>query len=173
MTRRTIFKRAGSAHAARLLQSVFACEYVAPSSLVTIVSPWISDMPLLDNRAGGFQGLQPDWPAVHVPLSGVLIGLAERGVEVRVLTRPRDSTPMLDKLRALAEARSAPLFVRTGELTLHAKGIAGDHYRILGSMNLTTSGVMFNDEQLEYSSDPEDVAEARRNFDELWRAATQ
>lgn len=171
MSRRTIFKRAGSAQATRLLQSLFASEFVAPSVRLTLVSPWISDMPVLDNRAGGFHGLDPEWPAARLSLSAVLVSLAERGTAVRVLTRPDDNDAMIDKLRSLADSRSAPLEVRVGDITLHAKGLAGDHFRLLGSMNFTTSGVLFNDEQIEYSADRSDIAEARRNFDALWEDA--
>ena len=40
-----------------LLAAMFAAEMVRPSACVWVVSPWISDVGLLDNAAGDFPAL--------------------------------------------------------------------------------------------------------------------
>ena len=48
--------------------------------------------------------------------------------------------------------------------TLHTKGILSDHALLLGSMNLTESGVHLNDEQISIEFGATKLAEARVNF---------
>jgi phosphatidylserine/phosphatidylglycerophosphate/cardiolipin synthase-like enzyme len=44
---------------------------------------------------------------------------------------------------------------------LHAKSIVADDFALVGSMNLTYTGVHLREEYLELKTDPEFVAEAR------------
>ena len=77
---------------------------------------------------------------------------------------------MLDKLALLRRERDLPLHVRHSA-TNHAKGIAGQHFLLAGSMNLTYSGVLIRDERIEYTTDCEQVALADAEFDRLWARA--
>ena len=52
---RYIYSRFGSRHVADLLQAIFAAEILRPSARMWIVSPWISDIPVLDNTLANLQ----------------------------------------------------------------------------------------------------------------------
>lgn len=59
--RRTIFK---SAHAATreaelLLQNLLVAEVLYPSSELWLISPWVTDVEIVDNRTGGFASIEP------------------------------------------------------------------------------------------------------------------
>ena len=59
-TERHIHTHFGPRQVTDLLQTIFASEIVAPSSRLWIVSPWISDIPVVDNRANSFTSLVGD-----------------------------------------------------------------------------------------------------------------
>lgn len=44
-----------------LLQTMFVAEVVKPGEEIWIVSPWISNVVLIDNRTGSFDALNPEW----------------------------------------------------------------------------------------------------------------
>jgi hypothetical protein len=48
-----------SEEAARLLAALFATELVAPSTCLWLVSPWISNVPVIDNETATFDALAP------------------------------------------------------------------------------------------------------------------
>ena len=58
---RTIHSRAGFSQIPVLLQALFSAELLVPSRRLWLVSPWISDIPILDNTAAGFSMLGPLW----------------------------------------------------------------------------------------------------------------
>ena len=45
-----------------VLQSLLICELLAPPPRLWLVSGWIVDAPVIDNRGGEFSGLVADWP---------------------------------------------------------------------------------------------------------------
>src|SRR3954451_6714915 len=71
-----------------LLQSLFAAELLKPSRCLWIVSPWVSDLGIIDNSAGTFSALDPAWPVGPVRLTRVLLRMLEEGSTIVVATRP-------------------------------------------------------------------------------------
>ena len=51
------------------LQALFIGELLSPSTPLWIVTPWISDVVIVDNRAGRFAGLLPDMPTRMIRLA--------------------------------------------------------------------------------------------------------
>jgi phosphatidylserine/phosphatidylglycerophosphate/cardiolipin synthase-like enzyme len=149
-----------------LLQSIMAAELLAPSKHFWLVSPWVSDIPLLDNEAGSFATFEPEWPLSRIRLSQALNCLAESGTQITVVTRDVEhnrhfynaavSTVSADRLRFLFSEE------------LHAKGILGDHFYLSGSMNFTYNGIYANTEILHLITDPRLVAEAHLAMRERW-----
>ena len=70
------------------LQSIFVSELLAPSSPLYLVTPWISDVPLLDNRTGRFAGLLPGLPARWIRMAELLGHQLVRGGSLVVACRP-------------------------------------------------------------------------------------
>lgn len=155
--------RDSSLQLAACLSSLFAVELLAPSPELYLISPWISNMPLLPNRFGQFRALMPDLSRSALTLADLLSTLAERGVQVRIMCRP-NQTQTEDFLRRLSPSIS----MRKAD-TLHEKGLVSAQFYLRGSMNFTYSGVNLNDETIELTTDPEEVArallEARRRWE--------
>ncbi|HSH82660.1 MAG TPA: phospholipase D-like domain-containing protein DpdK [Herpetosiphonaceae bacterium] len=164
MANRVIKSRArnSSLQLSDCLASLLALELISPSRRLYLLSPWISDMALLSSRFGQFRAIMPELGSTELRLAGVLTALAERGAEIRVLCR---------RGHAYTEAflRSLPGEVQWRYIdTLHEKGLIGDHFYLRGSMNFTYSGVNLNDESVELTTEPSEIALALAEADQLW-----
>lgn len=167
-TERHIHTRFGPGQVAQLLQTIFAAELVLPSRCLWIVSPWISDVPILDNSTNAFSTIVGDWPRGRIRLSAVLGQLLRRGTTVRVAARPIDhNTDFLGQLRTQAADFGNRLRIVETE-TLHEKGILGDGFYLSGSMNITHNGLTFNDEVLHFFTDAATVATNRQLYTQWW-----
>lgn len=178
MTSRQIFKGRMRAEneASNLLQSILAAELVAPSREIWLVSPWISDVSVIDNRSAAFSTIEPTWARRQISLSEVLFALINRGTRVVVATRPdHHNERFLYALRtAVASAGLAErvLVHQDGREALHEKGLLGDDYFVSGSMNFTESGIRINDELLTFELAESVVAQARLHFRQHYGALT-
>ncbi len=154
---------------AELLQSVFAAELIEPSDPLWIVSPWITDLEVIDNEGGRFSALSPDWPNARIRLVSVLSTLVNRGGSVTIVTT--DDTHNDDLEQKLdAEGLDELRLIRRS--ALHMKGIVGRGFALEGSMNLTYNGVHRNEERLIYRTDPAKVSEIRIEFEQRWGVTT-
>jgi phosphatidylserine/phosphatidylglycerophosphate/cardiolipin synthase-like enzyme len=165
---RRIFKTqtTGATTIQELLQSMFVAEVLRPSEEIWVVSPWISNVVLIDNRTGNFDALNPEWGRREIRLAEVLATLMARGTVVHVVTR--------------SDASNDAFRTRMGELAhehgleellsvlihnqLHTKGILLGGCLLMGSMNLTYNGMVINDEWVEFSIDPQELARTRLEF---------
>jgi hypothetical protein len=151
---------------------MFVGEMLRSGQTAWIVSPWVSNVVLLDNRSGNFDALNPEWGRREVRLSDVLLSLMTRGRRVSIVTRKLQSnTQFIEDFGELADqhmlAEQVEVVTRD---RLHTKGILLSNTLLLGSMNLTFSGIEINDEWIEFSTDLEDLARTRLEF-ESYRAA--
>jgi phosphatidylserine/phosphatidylglycerophosphate/cardiolipin synthase-like enzyme len=170
---RHIHTRFGPRQVVDLLQTVFAAELIAPSSSLWIVSPWISDIAILDNSTNAFSTLAGDWARSRVPLSIVLGHLLRRGTTIRIAARPIEhNDAFFAALLQQAGDGGARLRVEKTD-TLHEKGILGDGFYLSGSMNITHNGISFNDEVLHFFTNPETVAANRHLFFQWWGAEVE
>lgn len=167
---RRIFKSALTSQdvVRELLQTMFVGELLAPGEeRCWLVSPWISNIALLDNRAGGFSMVNPQWGQREVRLVEVITDLMARGARVGVATSldPHNEA-FLDALdqSAMSTGLSIQLNVVRRE-TLHTKGVLLSRGLLTGSMNLTYSGLELNDEMVAYDTTPRTLAQARLNFE--------
>jgi phosphatidylserine/phosphatidylglycerophosphate/cardiolipin synthase-like enzyme len=145
-----------------LLQTVFVSELLSPSRCLWIVSPWLRDVPVLDNTAGEFASLVPAFPHTFVRLTYLLRELVGRGTAIVVATRKEPGNrQVLDALGALGDSEAVTFLDRD---VLHAKGIVGDGYSLIGSMNLTYNGIERLDEMLVFETSGAKVEELRLTF---------
>lgn len=167
---RRIFKGTGRAEreVEVLLQNLFVIEALRPSRVLWLVSPWITDIEVVDNRSAGFGGVEPLWPQRRLRLSEVLASIAQHGTEVVVATRAdTHNDAFRERLTAAAGALAAGDRVRhviDADEEQHEKGLLGDGFFLSGSMNFTVRGVHLNDEVVTVSVDEAEVAQARLNF---------
>lgn len=149
--------------ASSALGSLFALELFAPSRELYLVSPWLSDVPLLNNAFGQFRPLLPEQEMAQVRLSTLLNTLAQRGTQVCLLTRPDEqSQPFLRRLQTAVQCKCLP--------TLHEKLLVTNHFYWRGSMNFTYAGVHQNDEHSELSTEPTQIAQALLEARQRWES---
>lgn len=168
-TSRKIFKSATAAQSAvrDVLTAVLTQELLLPSRDVFIVAPWISNVVVFDNRVGQYASLNPEWARREIRLIEVLAALCASGGRLHVHTRPDShNQPFLLRLQeALADTGVSDRWSRRQHERLHTKGLLTDRVLIDGSMNITESGVAFNDEAVTVSFDAHAIASARVHFE--------
>ena len=152
-----------------LLQALFVAEIISPSKCIWIVSPWITDIPIIDNLTNAFSTLEPQWGRTQVRLSQIIYKLLDMGTTVRIATRSSHSTEnFISSINSRTSSWvDAPLDIQEVD-ELHEKGILGDDYYLAGSMNFTYNGITLNEESVHFHTDPQIVAENRVIFRDRW-----
>jgi hypothetical protein len=170
MTSRQIFKGRSKAErqAEGLLQTTLLAELLSPSEVIWLISPWVSDVAILDNRTGAYAGVDPTWGRRAISLVEVLTTLVSKGASLVVATRSdAHNTRFIQRLEnaVSANGRASQLIIHQDDRErLHEKGLLGDDYYIAGSMNFTESGIRLLDEAIKLELDSEAVAQARVHF---------
>jgi hypothetical protein len=168
MSRRVIRKssRYCDLQAADLLQSLFTVEFISPSRVLWLVSAWVSDIPVLDNSAGGFVGIDPAWDTRQMRLSEVLVALAARGTHIVVAANTdQHNRTFIERLHSASQQVGVDDLVQVGQhRDLHAKGLLGDDYHLHGSMNFTHNGLRILTEELVLDLDPDHVQRTRLDY---------
>lgn len=149
-----------------LLQGLFARELLYPSRCLWLVSPWVRNIEVIDNRTASFRSLDPDLPPSGLLLTDVLRRLLDRGTQVVVATRPEaESLRFCELLRDAVAGQPSKnaLVIHTRDI-LHAKGLVGDDFALTGSMNFTHSGVEIQTELVTLQRARSEVAQLRVSF---------
>lgn len=137
-----------SVEVADVLQTVLVAELLAPSTALWLVSPWISDIPVLDNRDGAISNMGYDWAYRLILLSEVLPDILDADTRVTVVLRgENENLTFRSRLAGLSDAYPKSLRVIESE-DVHEKGLLTDHALVAGSMNFTFSGRAHNVEAL-------------------------
>lgn len=160
-----------------LLEAVFVSEMVCPSARIVVVSAYVSDAPIIDNRSGQFANLEPQWPLAWVRLSQVLRSTLQRGAELHIASRPgareddfmrqlvsRSEFDGTDSLIVTHEYETAELAERS-----HEKAIIADTWALHGSMNFTYSGIELNGELVTFETDPSAIGELSAEFASIFQ----
>lgn len=159
---------------ADILQALFVAELLTPSAPIWIVTPWISDVVVLDNRSGLFTGLLPDLPRRPLRLAEVLVNQLQRGGSVVIACRPDDHNrsfveQLQQSVAANGEARGRLTCRYASEL--HEKGILSGKVLLSGSMNLTYNGIRRLEESILITDEADPVARARHAYEDRWGVA--
>lgn len=155
---------ASATEAADLLAGIFSAEFVAPSKCLWLVSPWISDVELIDNSAGGYDALGR-FGKRRIRLVEILVALACRGTHVVVgTTTDAHNARFRQRLQTTAEDQRVydkfTISIDPSE-NLHTKALTGDDYTLAGSMNITFNGIQVREELIDLRTDESFVAQAR------------
>lgn len=173
---RRIFKSAVTSQnlIRELLQLMLLGELMAPGGQrVWFVSPWISNVAILDNRAGGFNAVNPEWGAREIRLVEISVELMVRGCPIWVATSLDDhNVAFLDTLaEAVAEIGLSDKLSIVRRENLHTKGILLRRGLLTGSMNITYRGLELNDEVVMYDTNSQSLAQARISFESYLEAS--
>jgi hypothetical protein len=161
--RRTIMtsKTGGRGAVFEIVEAAFAAELLAPGPRFWVVSPWLSDVPVLDNSSGGYTTVCPDFARSRIPVSHVLAELVLRGTHVYVVTRPDEGGSVVRAVRSIAGEPAITRLHHVLKSDLHVKVMLGDAMALRGSMNLTFSGTELLDELESFTTDPKEIADIR------------
>jgi hypothetical protein len=160
----------GSRDEARdLVESLLSAEMLAPGPDLWLVSPWITDINLLDNRSGGYAGLEPDWPKRMLTLAELLAYIlkASPQTKLRVVTRPdQHNLRFIRRLKALCQLNFSEdrLLIDANNELVHVKGFAGSSFALTGSMNFTYNGIEVLEETVTLETEPHRVSSLLLNF---------
>ena len=172
---RRIFKSAVTSQnlIRELLQLMLLGELLAPGGeRAWLVSPWISDIVLFDNRAGGFCAVNPEWGSREIRLIEVAVDLMARGTPLGIATSfDQHNDPLIAALLdAIDQAGLPEQLTIIQRQHLHTKGVLLKRGLLTGSMNLTYNGLELNDEMVVYDTNSKTLAEARLNFESYLEA---
>ncbi|MBX7133589.1 MAG: hypothetical protein K1X67_13020 [Fimbriimonadaceae bacterium] len=153
-----------SGEARDLLAALMATELGAPSKCIWLISPWITDLPILDNSAGTFGPLS-SWGNRPATLAEVLVTIATRGTTIVIGTTPDPhNRTFINRIQALGADHRVGSRIKVcideGNV-LHTKSVVADDYAVVGSMNLTIGGIDVREEYIELKTDQAYVAQAR------------
>lgn len=154
------------------LQCLFVSEVLVPSTPLWIVTPWISDVPIINNRAGRFTGLIPGLPQRWIRLGEILEQQLVRGGSLVIACRPDDhNQSFTDQLqRRVREVGSEQRVRVCMAADLHEKGILTETLFFGGSMNLTYNGLRVLEEAIHLTDESDPVARTRAAYQDRWGA---
>ncbi|MBO2643878.1 phospholipase D-like domain-containing protein DpdK [Shewanella algae] len=152
----------GQRHLREVLGSQFIGLMLYPEP-VWLVSPWISDFKLLDNRAGFWNAVEPAWSNREISFMEMLAGIVNSGSELNLITRnePRNRA-FIHQLQT--QLVTDVQFNHAYSEQVHTKGLLSSKFFLKGSMNFTFSGASRNDEHIMLITDPDAISEARIEF---------
>jgi hypothetical protein len=151
-----------------VMEGLLAAELVQPSSVLWLLSAWISDIEILDNRTRAFSALRPDWAPTQIRFSQVIEGIADRGGRVAVVLRDADhNESFIHKLKTVQRQQPGRVGIALAP-DAHDKSLIGDGYILSGSMNFTQNGLSINDEHVLLRIDREAAANRRLSLHQRW-----
>jgi hypothetical protein len=153
---RVVLKSSRSSLLEEMLQSLLVAEAMNPSDEIWIVSPWMRNVPVIDNRGGGFSWVESTWEGRRVHLLDWILAVCAKGSQVTVVT----SDGELDQDFVRGAKDIASRLPDPGLLRVHSKrgvqgaGQGGLHSKLLltrnffwqGSMNFTLPGLRAHQE---------------------------
>ncbi|WP_327030588.1 phospholipase D-like domain-containing protein DpdK [Micromonospora sp. NBC_01740] len=145
-----------------ILTTVLLAELMTPSRRLWLVSPWIGDVDVIDNRAAAYDSVFVDPSSRVYTFAEVLAGITHGGGQLSVVTRPDAFNDVfVDRLLRQTAPGHAQV-VRAEDV--HEKTMCGDNWLMTGSMNFTYRGMRVNDEIVSYRIDPAAAGTARVDF---------
>lgn len=154
----------GRAHVKDLLTSILVGEALNPGEIY-ILSPWISDFPVLDNTSGNFDSINPAWGHRQIHFFELLQNCVEAGATLKLAIREnRDKIYLLEQALKNYPSR----FVVVEHKELHEKGLLTECGLIRGSMNFTYFGASINYECITYTTNLSAIAEKKNTYEDLY-----
>ncbi len=175
MSSRDIHSRDGGRKVSDLLGSLLVTQLLLrrADAPLYIVSPWLSDFRLLDNRFGQFEDLFAAESMIvgnRWVTFGEMLRELSRTCAVRIVTWTDPSSKSF--VERYGKGKNITIRFEEGHRD-HQKGMLADSFYFEGSMNFTYSGVYRNREKVTCttalgSQGRQKVNEARLEFDRLW-----
>ncbi|GMM91153.1 phospholipase D-like domain-containing protein DpdK [Vibrio fortis] len=152
----------GKQHIKEVLSGMLVGEILHPREM-WLVSAWVSDFELLDNRSGAWDLLNPSWGHRMVTFFEMLETAVSNGCHLNVVVKKHESN--LKPVTQLNKRLGRFTAYRLEEAKkLHTKGLLTKHAFLGGSMNFTYSGTNRNEEMMIFDRDPNVLANTGLEF---------
>ncbi|MCG9751350.1 phospholipase D-like domain-containing protein [Vibrio brasiliensis] len=152
----------GKQHIKEVLSGMLMGEILHPREL-WLVSAWISDFELIDNRGGAWDLLNPSWGHRMVTFFEMLETAVSNGCHLNVVVKKHSNN--LKPVAQLQKRLGRFAHFRLEETEeLHTKGLLTKHAFLGGSMNFTYSGTNRNEEMMIFERDPNVLANTGLEF---------
>ncbi|AGM42931.1 phospholipase D-like domain-containing protein DpdK [Aeromonas dhakensis] len=139
------------------------CGLILYPEIIWLISPWMSDFDVIDNRGGQWNFLDPSWGARMISFQEVLATAVNNGCPLRIVTRPDNiSKVFIERMRARLSPDHDMQYKYHDNL--HAKGMLTANFFLKGSMNYTWSGANLNDEHLLFTINKAAISDALIEF---------
>ena len=156
----------GQRHLKEVLSAQVAGLLIKPE-LIWLVSPWVSDFPVLDNRTGDWDVLEPSWGNREISFMELLASAVNGGCPLRLVTlNDGKSQGFISQLKNRLFGGVDYKYLASD--SLHTKGLLTSRFFLKGSMNYTFHGANLNDEVLELTNDGTMISEALIEFGERY-----
>ncbi|MEU9335131.1 phospholipase D-like domain-containing protein DpdK [Streptomyces sp. NPDC048290] len=152
-----------------VLSAALMAEMLSPSHDLWLVSPWITDVQVIDNSHGTYDAFFGDVPPSSWRLSDALLRIAGAGAHIHVVTRP---DPHNDAFLRRIEAPELDRVHVQHDPDVHEKTLCGQEWILTGSMNYTVRGMAKNDELVTYKVGGPDASQARLDLAQRWRSGS-
>ncbi|EHR1106442.1 hypothetical protein KS880_000943 [Vibrio parahaemolyticus] len=145
-----------------VISSMLISEILNPKE-IWLVSAWISNFDLLDNRSGVWDVLNHSWGHRTVTFFEVLETVAVSGCKVNLVVKEHETnTVALNEIKSkLSAYQNFKLLLSD---SLHTKGLLTNDAFLSGSMNFTYSGTNRNDELMTFTRADDDIANMFLDF---------
>ncbi|WP_312474695.1 phospholipase D-like domain-containing protein DpdK [Neobacillus sp.] len=164
MLNRTIRSHNSAVTLRDCLVSIFSLEAALPSKEVYLISPFLSNSPIIHNALGQYTDLFPLAEGKIIYLSDILNTLSWKGSKIRVICDPdRVETERFISLLKNVEIKKLN--------NNHEKGLMTNRIYLHGSMNFTFRGININGENVRITSDGSEVSQALMAARARWEEA--
>lgn len=137
--------------------------------VIWLVSPWITDFPLLDNRTRDWDSIKPEWGARYVNFSELLIAVIGSGCTLNLVTTDsKYNTAIIQKITESIDDKSNFNLIVRGEDSLHTKGLLTSSYFLSGGMNFTYTGANKKDDVVTLYTSKDKITFAKLEFEERY-----
>lgn len=148
------------------LHKLFVSELLAPSRPFWIVSAWLSDIEVIDNRGAELIELAPDLPVRTLRLVELLEHQIDAGATVHVIVREHVyNRAVMRRLEAIRLRSSAGTIRTLQRPDVHEKILLTDRLKVSGSMNLTHNGRLRNSETVQFTDDADAIERQRLDLE--------
>src|SRR5437763_17079621 len=97
--------RGSSVHLLNCLSSLFVSELLSPGPELYLMSPWLTNVTLIDNRFAQYSVLCRELDKDLLKLTAILLLLSQKGTSVRIIARPNHG-PTRDFLTSLSKSKN-------------------------------------------------------------------
>jgi len=167
MPNRTIRSHTGNVTLKDSLASIFSLEAALPSKEIYLISPFLSNSPIIQNSLEEYTDLFPFAKEKVIYLSDILNMLAWKGANVRIICDPEriETRRFIKNLNKDIEIKKLN--------NNHEKGLITSHIYLHGSMNFTYRGININGENVRMTSNRTEVNQALMSAQARWKEAEQ